>query len=364
MTRCPSPAHLRRLLPVLLVSLAVASCGGTKKEDAPSQSAARSAAADADAVASIDGKPITDKELREYMGPRMLQLERRQAAEKYQLRREALDDLVAKRLIDDEAARRNVSPEALLADEMQQRMSLPSHAELLAFYDQNRERIGNQPFDAVRPQIAQYLQQQKYQENLVAYLNQLKSARKVEVTLPPPELPRVEVAAEGPTRGGANAPVTVVVFSDFQCPHCSRAVPLLDEIARVYGDKVKIVFRDFPLPNHSLAPKAAEAGHCADEQGKFWAMHDAMFKNQDKLAPEGLKEVARGAGLDGGAFDQCIDSGRMASRVQKNVEAGRDAGVGGTPAIFINGQMVGGAQEFQVFKALIDRELERAGKAS
>ncbi len=354
-----------RALPILAagLALALAGCSKDKTAEAPPPAAAAPAASPtADAVATIDGTPITAKELDEHIGPQMIQLERRQAGEKFELRQRALDNLVMKKLIEAEAARRGVSVDQLIKTEVEDKTPPPSFDELRAFYAQNQEKLRGQPFEAVRPQLAPYLHQQKKQEALVAYVQGLGAAHKVDITLPPPELPRVNVAADGPSRGPAGAPVTMVVFSDFQCPYCSKALPVIDEVARTYGDKVRIVFRDYPLPNHAQAPKAGEAGHCADEQGKFWELHDLMFQNQDKLRPEGLKELARRVpGLDAGRFDACLDGGKMAEKVKKNAQDGANAGVDGTPSFFINGQMVGGAQDVRVFKSLIDRELQRSG---
>jgi protein-disulfide isomerase len=127
-----------------------------------------------------------------------------------------------------------------------------------------------------------------------------------------------------------------------------------------YAGKVRLVFRNFPLPFHSKAPKAAEAGLCANEQGKFWEMHDQMFGNQQALSPDDLKASAKKLGLDSAKFDSCLDSSKYAAQVKKDAEAGKEAGVSGTPAFFINGRMISGAQPFEKFKEIIDQEL--AGK--
>jgi protein-disulfide isomerase len=125
------------------------------------------------------------------------------------------------------------------------------------------------------------------------------------------EAPRYTVPTTcDPVRGNPAAPVTIVEFSDYQCPFCARVNPTLARIRETYGDRVKIVFKDYPLPNHPQAPKAAEAARCAGEQNKYWEMHDAMFANQRALEVPMLKQTARAIGLDGGAFDQCIDSNK------------------------------------------------------
>ena len=120
------------------------------------------------------------------------------------------------------------------------------------------------------------------------------------------------------------------------------------------------MFRDYPLPFHEFAQKAAEAGACANEQGKFWELHDAMFAHQDALGPDSLKKAAREIGLDGARFDTCLDGGKFAQQVKDSFKAGQEAGVTGTPAFFINGRPLSGAQPIEEFKKLIDKELASA----
>ncbi len=169
---------------------------------------------------------------------------------------------------------------------------------------------------------------------------------------------RVQVAAEGPSLGPENAPVTIVEFSDFQCPYCAAAVPTLDQVMSAYPDKVRLVYRSFPLPQHANAYKAAEAGLCADEQGQFWPMHDWMFAHQSQLALTDLKQEAMALGLDSAQFDSCLDSGKYAARVEADLKAGEAAGVSATPTFFINGRELLGAQPFEAFKQIIDEELQ------
>src|SRR5437763_208411 len=158
--------------------------------------------------------------------------------------------------------------------------------------------------------------------------------------------PSSAVAAIGPARGPAQAKVTIVEFSDFQCPYCARAQPVMQEVLKTYGSDVRLVFRDFPLSFHGDAAKAAEASHCADEVGKFWALHDWMFDNQRNLSVDELKAAAATLGLDRARFDRCLESGKYRELVQSNQRDGEKAGVTGTPAFFINGTMLKGALPF------------------
>jgi protein-disulfide isomerase len=157
--------------------------------------------------------------------------------------------------------------------------------------------------------------------------------------------------------------VTIVEFSDFQCPFCLRVMPTLKRIQSTYGDKVRLVWKDYPLTNiHPEAFKAAEAANCAREQGKFWEYHDRLFGNQQALFVDSLKQYAAETGLDTARFNQCLDSAKYGSRVQEHVQLGSQLGVSSTPSVFINGRAVTGAQPYETFAAVIDEELERAGR--
>lgn len=179
-------------------------------------------------------------------------------------------------------------------------------------------------------------------------------------------------ADDDPYLGNKNAPITMIEFSDFQCPFC-RAFwrDTLPQIKKEYIDtgKLKFVYRDFPLSFHQGAAPAAEGAECAEDQGKFWQLHDKIFQEQDKQGQGTIQftksDVVKWAGqtgLDMGKFNQCLDSGKYKAEVEKDIADGTAAGVTGTPAIFINGRLVVGAQPFSAFKAVIDEELKKLGK--
>jgi protein-disulfide isomerase len=178
---------------------------------------------------------------------------------------------------------------------------------------------------------------------------------------PSTEPPRVEVATDdAPTRGPRDAPVTIVEFSDFECPFCGRAAATVQQLLAHYGSKLRYVAFDFPLPIHPLAEKAAEAAACARAQGKYWEMHDRLFADQSKLSVADLKRTAASLGLDAQRFDACLDSGEQAAVWQAGLAEGKSVGVHATPAFFINGRLVLGAQPYQTFAQVIDDELARA----
>ena len=175
----------------------------------------------------------------------------------------------------------------------------------------------------------------------------------------------VDVSADDdPVLGEKDAPVTIIEFSDFQCPFCERFYSqTLEQIKTNYIDtgKVKLIYRDFPLDSiHPMAQKAAEAAECADEQGKYWEYHDKLFQNQEEWVTTGiskLKEYAKGLSLDSSKFDKCLDDGKYADEVKKDFQDGAQAGVQGTPSFFINGKQLSGAQPFAAFQQAIDAEL-------
>ncbi|HET8646969.1 MAG TPA: thioredoxin domain-containing protein, partial [Vicinamibacteria bacterium] len=230
--------------------------------------AAAAAPAPAGAVALVDGKPITMSEIEAAAGARLAQLR----AQEYQLKRQALDELIARRLVEKEAAARGISADEVMRTEIEAKVPAVTEAEQKAFYEQNKARIGNMTEAEAMKQIENYLRQQKLRERQVAYVTELKGKTPVRVMLEPP---RVQVAvSDDPVKGPATAPVTIVEFSDFQCPFCSRVNPALKQVTDTYGDKVRVVFRNFPLLQiHPQAAKAAEAASCAADQGKFWEMH-------------------------------------------------------------------------------------------
>jgi protein-disulfide isomerase len=164
----------------------------------------------------------------------------------------------------------------------------------------------------------------------------------------------VDIEAAGPSKGPDKAKVTIVEFSDFGCSFCRRGADTIEEILKAYPGKVKVYFRHFAM----ISPKASEAALCAHEQNKFWEYHDILFENQNKLEAENLKEHAKALALDEAKFAECLDSGRHAETIQKDIEAGKKAGVRGTPAFFVKGAMMSGAQPIEKFKEIIDRELQ------
>ena len=168
--------------------------------------------------------------------------------------------------------------------------------------------------------------------------------------------------AGAPVKGPKNAPVTIVAFSDFQCPFCSRVVPTLKEIEKQYEGKVKVAWKNQPLPFHNNARPAANAAMAANEQGKFWEMHDKLFANQGALDRQSLEKYGQEIGLDMGKFKAALDSNKFDAQITKDSNEGTALGANGTPTFFINGRQLVGAQPIEQFKTIIDEELKKKGK--
>jgi protein-disulfide isomerase len=280
----------------------------------------------------------------------------------YDGRKTALDAIVADMLIEQAAKAKGQTPAQYREAEVAGRMTPVTDGQIAAFYAQNQGQMQGRPLAQMSPAIRQYLDEQQRASAFQAMVAELrKGGPAVNVVLDAPRY-TVNVAPDDPVLGGASAPVTLVEFSDFQCPFCARVMPTLKKVKETYGDRVRIVWKDFPLTSiHPQAFRAAEAGQCAREQGKFWELHDVLFANQQALQPDDLKKHAAAVGLDPAKFNACFDASKYGERVQQQMSAGTQLGVGSTPSIFINGRLVSGAQPYEVFAGIIDDELARAG---
>jgi protein-disulfide isomerase len=269
--------------------------------------------------------------------------------------------MIADRLIQAEASQRGIEVADLLMAEVEANVAEPTPAEMDNIYQLNQQRLAGVSREAGMASVRQFLMERNYDIALENFVYRLRDAYGVEPALGPY---RVELEVQGhPAQGAPDAPITIVEFSDFECPFCRRTQPVIDQIEANYGDQVQMVYRQFPLNDiHPRAQKAAEASLCAEDQGQFWPMHDALFAEPIELEVASLKFKASDLGLDTEAFNACLDSGQYASEVAADLRDGMAAGVTGTPTIYINGRPVGGAQEYAVYAAIIDEELELAGQ--
>jgi protein-disulfide isomerase len=275
----------------------------------------------------------------------------------YALRKQDIDLKVNDTLLSQEAQKKGITTRALLDAEVTAKVPRVTDAEAQAFYNENKDRISGE-FAQIKPQVIQYMQERKEQEATVAYAEQLRRASKIEVNLTAPESPSFPIATDDqPAKGAAKASITIVEFTDFQCPSCARQHPVLERIVNEFGDRVRLVVRDFPLSQHADARKAAEAAEAAREQGKYWEYVAVLFKNQSALGVDKLRQYATEVGLDRAKFDASLDSGKFAENVQRDVIDAHKLGVNGTPTLYINGKRVSD-HSYETLKATIESALK------
>jgi predicted DsbA family dithiol-disulfide isomerase len=309
-------------------------------------------------LASIDGDPITVADLEEAIVNELATLDVTYGTQRHQLLKAGVEQAVRRRLIRAEAERQGTDYDTFVASRFADIQVTGPEVE--AWYGANQGRLQGRPLEMLRPAIQQFLVDQKQEQILAELADELGEAREVEMLLEPF---RVDVATVGhPTWGDDAATVTLVEFSDFECPYCAGFTETLQRIKREYEGRIRLVFRQFPLTQiHPNAMKAAEASLCAAEQEQFWPFHDVLFADQQGLGVSQLKEKARQVGMDGQTFDSCLDSGRHTEAVEADLQAGARLGVSGTPALFVNGRPAeGGAVGFEAVAAMIEDELARA----
>ncbi len=273
-----------------------------------------------------------------------------------ELQQEALATLIDEHLLNLEMKGSNQSIEKFIGTRIQ--VSPASNEELQSFY---RQAVASgqalPPLEEIQSELADFLNEQKQKSALNEYRSSLFKKAEVEVKMPIFLPPVFDVHPEGNEKGSSSAKVTIVEFSDFDCVFCAQAEPTIEKLLEKYGSNIRFVYRDLPLPIHPNAPKAAEASHCAQKQGKYWQMHAKLFQSQQQLGIEKLKLYAGELGLEQSAFDSCLDSGETQSIVAASLEEGSRLGINGTPAFFINGRLLTGAQPYERFAELIDHEL-------
>ena len=283
--------------------------------------------------------------------------------ELYDGRKKALKSVVGEMLIEAAASSRGMTVEQYVDVELTQRVRPVTENDVMAFYAANADALGNEPIARHRARLEETLERRARDRAYDALISDLAaSGPAIGIFIDAPRQATTITDAD-PALGTRQAAVTIVAYSDFQCPFCARVEPTLKEIHKAYGDKVRIVWKDFPLTTiHPQAFKAAEASHCAAEQQRYWEYHDRLFANQARMSVAELKGHAAALGLDPVAFTTCLDSSRYTPRVQASLDAGAKLGVEATPTLLINGRTVSGAQPTEVFASIIEEELARAAR--
>ena len=344
MTSKPTARTLIALSFLILLAVILSTCWPfPRHEQDPTESGNR-------VVASIGTRSITLREIEQTVALPLYQADQQRS----QLLHHALQQLIDEELLKTEASRKSVTVSQLVADASQSEAiarlaNLPAPVKQLS----PGKARGSVALEAPRdPQEQARLRQ--------ALLVALRRQSNIHIDLPTPESPILPVSTDDdPSVGPANATITIVEFSDFQCPYCKLSVPLIKEILAKYPGTVKVVYRDYPGPNHPHAPQAAEAAQCAGDQGKFWEYHDRLFDRQAPGTGWNFTELSKEIGLNQDAFATCLNIGRYREEVAKDLHDGLKLGVTSTPTFFINGRPLVGARPFAEFQAVIDKLLKR-----
>jgi protein-disulfide isomerase len=307
--------------------------------------------------ATVNGAPVTSAMIEEALKPLISSTQQ----QIYTLRKTQLDMRVNDLLLEQEAQKRQMTTKAVLDAETNAKLKTVTDADARAFYEQNKERI-NGSYEQVKAQVIQYLQEQQQQSVMSAFADQLRRGAALQMFLREPPLPVYQISTDDqPSRGVATAPVTLVEFTDFQCPSCAAMEPVIERIMTEYGGRVRLVVRDFPLTQHENAFKAAEAAEAARAQGKYWEYAHLLFINQKALEVPKLKEYATQVGLDRQKFDAVLDSGQLADKVQADSVEGTRIGVNATPTFFVNGRPLQ-ERSYEALKSAIDAALKEKGR--
>lgn len=309
-------------------------------------------AADDTVVATVNDHNITEKEVMALAKQNMMKI----LAQMYEIKKAAADDLIDEHLLSLEAKKKDLTVEQL-KKQIRDKVGVVSESEAQTIYQLQKKRFKDAEFKDVKDDLMAQLTNQKKQMALVDFVDDLRKAATITVNL---ERPRAEVSVDDdPEQGEKNAPVTLIEFSEFQCPYCKKTRPVIDRIMSEYKGKVRYVFRDFPLSFHEQAKGAANAANCAHEQGKYWEYNRKLWEVQGSQTEEKLLSLGTELKLNEGKFTACVKGKKYYKEIDADLNEGENYGVTGTPAYFINGVFLSGAQPYESFKELIDEELEK-----
>jgi protein-disulfide isomerase len=311
-------------------------------------------------VAEVGGHKITRAELDQNSSDKMNSARSQVVQAKislYEAEKTALDRAIDKEVLTQEAAKQHITGDELLKREVEGKIKDPSEETLKIYY------LGipgsKDPYEVMSPKILHSIRALEERQVAEDYIKELRDKESIKIDLLPP---RQDVAiGDTPAVGPADAPVTFIEFADYQCPYCRQEETIIKQLREQFKEKIRFAYRDFPLPMHAYAHKAAEASRCAGEQGKYWPYHDRLFSGApDDLQVPGLKAAARQLSLDGDKFDKCLDSGAEAAAVDNDLNAGKGLGISGTPTMYINGYTVSGAAAYDTLHTLVQEQVDSA----
>jgi protein-disulfide isomerase len=306
------------------------------------------AQADTSVVAEVGGVKVTMADLEQEESAKLLSAH----YQYYQAETRALNELIDKKLIEQKAQSEHITVDQLLDREVNSQVKDPSEDQMKVYYEGLET---DQPYEQVRGKILEKIRQLRTDKARAAFVRTLRAQTTVYVALAPPRA-NVEPQNAQMTIGPEKAQVTLVEFADYECPYCQKVAADVKKLALDFGDKVAFTYKDFPLPMHARAEKAAEAARCASKQNKFWEFHDEIFHSKE-LDVDQLKAQARALKLDANQFDKCLDSGEEAAAVDHDRKEGTRLGINGTPSFFINGHYLSGALDYAALRQVVEQQL-------
>ncbi|MCT4642709.1 MAG: thioredoxin domain-containing protein [Bacteriovoracaceae bacterium] len=342
---------MKKLLSLLVVTMFVACTKANTKPSFTFKKAVGNGIA-----AKIGDIEITQKELNEGLESKLYEAEMK----KFDIKFGKVQNLIIQKLMDADPNKKGLTNDQYRDKYITSSIKISNKQ--VAEFIKERKIPSQHVNDQLREKIVNYLKEGEMKKAVDSWLAKKTKSKNIEIFFEKPRRPVFNVqVGDSPYKGNKDAKVTIVEFSDFQCPYCSRATQVLKDIQKKYGSKVKIVFKQYPLPFHNQAKSAAVAALCANEQGmrKFWDMHDAMFADQSKLSKKDLKQTAKKIGLDQTKFDKCLDSNKYLAKVEAEIKEGSKVSVQSTPTFFVNGKQINGVQPNEVFFGLIDEELAK-----
>lgn len=304
-------------------------------------------------LASVNGHPITLKQVDESMATQIYPLQQ----QLYAIRKAALENLVTAKILQSEAAARGISIE-----ELRRQLTLGeinvARAQIDEAYAQNKSFFASMSPDEARERLRLDLENQARMKYYRTGLEALRKKWTVELSFNAPEFVLDLDDGVSPAKGSTKPAVTIVEFSDFECPFCSEVQNTLKQVMQTYGKDVRLVFKHMPLEGHRNSLPAARAAYCAAEQDRFWQFHDALFASRN-LSPALFEEIANDLGLGLPKFRACLDSEHSRTAIVKDIETARLFRIESTPSFIINGKLIKGAVSFADFQKIIERELSQ-----
>lgn len=306
-------------------------------------------------VAVVNGVELTQADLEDKEAAKLLQ----PRDQYYVAQKQALDQLIDDTLLEMQAQREKLTVQELLDRHVNSQIKEPTEDQLQVYYEGLQTESS---YPAMRDKIVETIHQHRFNKIKAEYIRSLRANANLQVLLFPPT---AQVAlGDSYVRGPKDAPVVIIEFADYECPYCRKFHPDMKKLEQEFPGKIAFAYKDFPLPMHKSAQKAAEAARCAGEQGRFWEYHDLLFETNSGLEPDHLKDYAHKLNLDSAKFDACLDSGEGSAAVKTDQEQGRELGITGTPSLFVNHHFYSGAINYASLREIVQQQLSSAAVVS